>query len=386
MSDEKKMHTEFLPAERASADEIARQREFIRRVPLLKELLDAIIGFVLILNKNRQAVFVNKAFRTLNGGKDMEKEVIGRRPGEIVGCKHSTETPGGCGTTKFCRECGAAKTLAAALGGTGLVEECRIITETGSDDLNLLVKSQSFKHEKEDYVIFSFVDISHEKRRAALERIFFHDVLNTAGSVRGLTELLTESDPEEITFYIPLAHNAAGRLVEQILSQRDLAAAERGELSPRTAEVRTLEFIKEIAGVFSGHEVAKGRKITIAADSQDVSFKTDGVLLSRVIGNMIKNAVEAEVAGAEITVSCRKTPAGIAFAVRNPTPMSESVRLQIFQKSFSTKGAGRGLGTYSIRLLTENYLKGSVSCSSGPGGTVFEAVYPENLLLAETVL
>ncbi|MCX5784447.1 MAG: HAMP domain-containing sensor histidine kinase [Elusimicrobia bacterium] len=378
MSDAK-MHTEFLPAERADADEVARQREFINHIPLLAELLDAIIGFVLILNRHRQAVFVNKAFRDFNSGKDVKKEIIGFRPGEIMGCKHSAETPGGCGTTKFCRECGAAKALAAALAGTESVEECRIITKAGGDDLNLLVKSQPFKQENQDHIIFSFVDISHEKRRTALEHIFFHDVLNTAGSLSGLTELMLMLGPEKIITYVPTAHDAARRLVEQILSQRDLAAAERGELNPQAAEVRALELIKEIADVFSGHEAAKGRKITITPDSQDLSLKTDGVLLSRVIGNMVKNAVEAERAGAEIKVSCRQTPAGIAFSVSNPTPMSESTRLQIFQKSFSTKGVGRGLGTYSIRLLTEKYLKGSVSCSSGPGGTVFEAVYPENL-------
>jgi sensor histidine kinase regulating citrate/malate metabolism len=49
----------------------------------------------------------------------------------------------------------------------------------------------------------------------------------------------------------------------------------------------------------------------------------------------------------------------------------------IFQRSFSTKGFGRGLGTYSIRLLTERYLKGSVSfTSSALSGTIFRVRYP----------
>jgi signal transduction histidine kinase len=52
--------------------------------------------------------------------------------------------------------------------------------------------------------------------------------------------------------------------------------------------------------------------------------------------------------------------------------MSEEVQRQLFQRSFSTKGIGRGLGTYSIRLLTENYLKGKVSfISNETEGTVF---------------
>jgi len=49
----------------------------------------------------------------------------------------------------------------------------------------------------------------------------------------------------------------------------------------------------------------------------------------------------------------------------------------LFQRSFSTKGEGRGLGTYSIKLYTERYLKGTVSFSSAEGeGTVFRVRYP----------
>ncbi len=48
------------------------------------------------------------------------------------------------------------------------------------------------------------------------------------------------------------------------------------------------------------------------------------------------------------------------------------VQLQLFQRSFSTKGIGRGIGTYSIKLLTENYLKGSVNFISNENeGTLF---------------
>ena len=56
------------------------------------------------------------------------------------------------------------------------------------------------------------------------------------------------------------------------------------------------------------------------------------------------------------------------------------VQLQVFQRSFSTKGENRGLGTYSIRLLTERYLKGQVSFTSSPEtGTIFTAAYPLTL-------
>jgi signal transduction histidine kinase len=60
--------------------------------------------------------------------------------------------------------------------------------------------------------------------------------------------------------------------------------------------------------------------------------------------------------------------------------MAREIQLQIFQRSFSTKGPGRGLGAYSIKLLTEQYLQGSVTFSTSPKkGTTFIASYPLKL-------
>ena len=49
----------------------------------------------------------------------------------------------------------------------------------------------------------------------------------------------------------------------------------------------------------------------------------------------------------------------------------------IFSRTFSTKGFGRGIGTYSVKLFTEQYLKGKVEFVSESGiGTVFTLVLP----------
>ena len=51
--------------------------------------------------------------------------------------------------------------------------------------------------------------------------------------------------------------------------------------------------------------------------------------------------------------------------------------MKIFQRSFSTKGEGRGLGTYSMKLLTERYLGGRVSfTTSADEGTIFKVALP----------
>ena len=50
---------------------------------------------------------------------------------------------------------------------------------------------------------------------------------------------------------------------------------------------------------------------------------------------------------------------------------------RIFHRSFSTKGENRGLGTYSVKLLAEKYLKGKVSVvSTEETGTIFTLELP----------
>ena len=92
---------------------------------------------------------------------------------------------------------------------------------------------------------------------------------------------------------------------------------------------------------------------------------------------MVKNALEACRTSQTVTVGCTTADGTARFWVHNPGHMSREVQLQVFHRSFSTKGRGRGLGAYSIKLLTERYLRGSVTFTSDPkAGTTFTVHCP----------
>ena len=63
----------------------------------------------------------------------------------------------------------------------------------------------------------------------------------------------------------------------------------------------------------------------------------------------------------------------IIFSVWNHKAIPESIRNRIFQRNFSTKeGIGRGLGTFSMKLIAEQLLKGRIYFQSSNGeGTRF---------------
>jgi nitrogen fixation/metabolism regulation signal transduction histidine kinase len=378
MSDTFTLPTLYAPAERATQEELQWQTGFISELSSLHAVLDAMPNIVLILNQYRQTIFFNKALFNLVQDKEASR-IIGMRPGELLDCIHSCESEGGCGTTRFCSACGAVNAILSSQGGIQSVEECRIIAGSNGEfgALDLRVWATSFESHGDPYTIFAISDISNEKRRAALERIFFHDVLNLVTALQGAADMIVRQDKELVEEFAPIIEQLVGKLIEEIESQRDLSAAEKKELHVAFYPIQSLRFLQQVADFYQSHYVAQGRSIHISPDAANVSFVSDASLLQRVIGNMIKNALEACRPGEVVTLGCSVNENKISFWVHNPGFIPDQARLQIFQRSFSTKDQRRGLGTYSMKLLSEQYLNGEISFNSSPEeGTTFVGAYP----------
>jgi signal transduction histidine kinase len=371
--------TDFAPAERAATMDVVHAANFFSDLALVNELFSAVPNVFLILNQHRQIVFANKSMLRLLGVTDANT-LYGLRPGEALECVHATERIGGCGTTEFCKNCGAVQAILTSLRGKETVQECRI-TQRNGNSLDLRVWATPLQKNGDTYSLFAVQDISHEKRRRVLERIFFHDILNTAGGLQGVSELLQDASLDEADELKGMVYSLADRLVEEIQAQRLLSAAENDDLTAQPVLLDSLSFLREVTGFYHNHEVARYRVIEIAPGADEFNFTSDRTLLGRVIGNLLKNALEAAKPGDTITLGCRLVDVQtIEFWVHNPTFIPRNVQLQVFQRSFSTKGPGRGLGTYSIKLLTERYLKGNVEFTTSPEqGTTFFARYPRTL-------
>ncbi|MDH4129271.1 MAG: HAMP domain-containing histidine kinase [Spirochaetota bacterium] len=368
-------NTFYAPAERASEETLKKQIDFFSGETLLKQFLDAIPDIVLILNKERQIIFNNQILLDFIGVDDA-KDVFGKRPGEVLDCVHAFEWEHGCGTTEFCINCGAVNAILSSVGGRKDVQECRI-TRRSAEALDLKVWTTPLKINNEEFTIFSVTDISHEKRRMALEKIFFHDILNTAGGLIGFSELLSDAKPSELKQYSEILYKLSRDLVDEIIAQKDLSAAENNELVPEAVNLRSVDILEEIAVLYRHHRAADNKHIDINKSSKNIEFISDPKLINRVLGNMVKNALEASDFGSTITLGCTVQKDRIEFWVHNPVFIPRDIQLQIFQRSFTTKGMGRGLGTYSVKLLTESYLHGKVSFTSTvEGGTTFRASYP----------
>jgi signal transduction histidine kinase len=367
-------HRHALPdPRRATPAEVERQAALVAAHPIVGALLDAVDAVLLVLNPQRQVV-------AWNGPHD-DVGPLGLRPGEVLGCANA-QAPGGCGTTPACETCGA---LGAILGcertERPIGADC-VIPIGGGAARELDVRATPVSLDGERFTVVTLRDVSAERRREALEQIFFHDLLNTASGIRGWAWHLGRAgaDVRKAGERIDVLSR---QLEREIRDHQALVLAEQGALVPTPTPVRPQELFAEIGVLFSQHAAARDRILDTRDVDPDLSVETDRALLSRVLVNMVRNAFEAILPGGTVVLRCDEETGGagaIRFAVHNPGAIPAHVQERIFQRSFSTKGRGRGLGTYGMKLLGERYLGGAVSfTSTAEGGTTFSIRVPARL-------
>ncbi len=371
------METMFAPSERVSSSQLEIEVDIVNRSPVISALLHSISGLLVVIDENRQIVALNSSFLKMLGIHDPE-EALGLRLGEAVRCIHSGDKPAGCGTTKYCSSCGGAVAIVSSLEQDNPVEmTCSLTARRGerTKDIALLVKSHPIIISAERFLLIFLQDITKQQQRAALERTFFHDVGNLLFMLLGSCELLVKECPSDLAKSI---HKASIRLHKEIAIQRCLSNREVTSYLPERNDVTTETVLLELKSFFSYHPVADARETEFTNSVPNRVFNTDTSLLLRILTNMTTNALEATEEGGLVRVWIEENDDQLVFSVWNKGEISPQIARRIFQRNFSTKNqAGRGVGTFSMKLFGEEILGGLVSfTTSATDGTVFSFSHP----------
>lgn len=374
--------TEFAPAKRAFEEELLTSFNSITNSEYVDSIINALPYIAVILNKYRQVIFANNELLSMLGF-DTFDSLLGLRPGELLHCKNASNNTGGCGTSENCTVCGAVHVILQSLETHMKAEgECRISAQKEGETISyeFKVKTTPIDIKGEQFLIFSMIDISDEKRKNILERIFYHDILNRAGNIKSISQIFEGMAIDDKKKELATVLNSASKeMLNEIRAQRQLNLAENNELKVNFLPVNSLKMISDVTTQIAYHEVAAGKSVVIDKASTDSVVQTDQLLLKRILLNMLKNALEASPNNSTITIGCYSENKETCFWVHNPTFIPRNIQLQIFMRSFSTKGDNRGLGTYSMKLLGEKYLKGKVNFTTDVSdGTKFSICINES--------
>lgn len=361
----------FDPRYRDTEEEISRQAEAIIHSPVFSSMLNDIPNMIIIMNSRRQIIYRNKKFNEIVG-RSLDDRIT-RRPGECLLCVHAANNQHGCGSTEFCKVCGLANSIKRSEKGIRSTGECNITLDHG-ETLTFRVHTIPFTHEDRRYVFAYMEDISDYKTRQMLENIFLHDINNSVTALNGLNEMINDLPSKEVRSII---NDLSLRLTDEIHSYRVITEAENHSLSLMVSEVDIDELLENVVRSLVSIRSLRNRKVTVRKSGYAIF--TDETLLRRVMINTIKNALEASSDEEEIMIYSRNGgESGLYHINVKSIPLiPKHVQMQLFQRAFSTKGMGRGWGTYSIRLLTERYLGGKVSfVSNRQRRTIFTISIP----------
>lgn len=367
------METFFAPAQRTERRKFENQVRDLSRDAAMSILLKVATGLLVVLNEDRQIVALNHAFLDALGITNPE-EALGLRLGETLGCIHAHELPNGCGTTPFCATCGAAIAMMTAINDDRESESTCALTSGRNgvyEDICLLIRAQPVAIDDHRWILVFAHDVTQEQYWNSMEKVFLHDVSNILATLTGRVELLHADLPNSCE--VKQILETAWRLNDEINLQKSLSHTKGTAYSPRRVAVAMNDIRREVELLVSSHGSAKGKKIAMVWPIDEITLYSDRLLLSRILDNLLINAMEATEEGGSIGLHVRSENSHVVWEVWNRRAIDRNIQKRIFQRHFSTKAkVGRGLGTYSAKLFGEKYLGGELTFSSDEKtGTTF---------------
>ena len=242
-------------------------------------------------------------------------------------------------------------------------------------DMVMHVRAHPMTVEGIRLILIFLKDITNEENRIALERTFFHDISNSLSMLMGTIHSMVRWEP---SVRASAVQDAAMRIIREVAMQRRLVADNPSKYCPLYYPYTGQHITSQLEQSFADHPELESKTLTLENTCPNEELRTDLALYLRIASNMILNALEASEKGGEVVARLSKKGRYIQLDVTNSTCIDPSMQKRIFQRHFSTKAeAGRGLGTYSMKLFGEKILKGEVSfVTSIKKGTTFTFKHP----------
>lgn len=230
------------------------------------------------------------------------------------------------------------------------------------------------------------IEFLKERTRAADEAARFkdrflagvaHDLKQPVNALGIYAEWLC-TEPELVEELGPKLLQATQAINALFDTMIDMAKVGAGRIAPRFATVSVPALLDELAVQFGPLAVQKG--LALRVRPLQAQLVSDPLLLERVVGNLLTNAIRYTPRGA-VLLAARRDGQGIRFEVWDTgIGIGEQEQARIFDEFYKVRKTGTeegfGLGLAIVRRLSEQ-LGCHISMRSRPGrGSVFRVWVP----------
>lgn len=216
---------------------------------------------------------------------------------------------------------------------------------------------------------------------------FAHDMATPLATVVGYAEMLLDGDfgglDDDQAYAAGLIARNGARINELVDAMVDFDRARSGAWRPRPVETTALDLVEEAVAMVKPQ--ADDSRVKLLWAASDVRLETDPVGLSRVLVNLLQNAVKYTGPGGTVSVHALREGNWLSFSVTDDgigIPADDMARL--FEPFFRARTAvehdipGTGLGLAIVHELTQ-MLGGHVHVESLEGhGSTFCVSIPLN--------
>jgi signal transduction histidine kinase len=220
-----------------------------------------------------------------------------------------------------------------------------------------------------------------------LSNMIVHDLKNPLGVIQGtmiyFKGTLGDDLDKKQSQLLESALISADRALKLVSAILDVRRLEDGHMPLELQPVAPRDVIQtcldETYPLLSMH----GLTATLEMPGELPAVRADYTTLTRIVGNLVDNAIKFTPAGGHITISARQTPSGIQFSVADtgygiPPEQHERIFEKFAQAGIRAEGqrAGVGLGLTFCKLAVEAQ-NGHIWVESDQGtGATFHFVLP----------
>ncbi len=230
-------------------------------------------------------------------------------------------------------------------------------------------------------------DVSERKRRERFQKEILstttHDLKGPLGAIALCAEMLHDMVPapekaQQLIMRINSSSRGAISLIDEFLSARRI---QEGTFVLQPAKQDAIKIVQSVVDEYKAVSTSREINLKFIAVGKEKEACIDGLALTRVVGNLVSNALKFTPANGTVSVESTIVDGSLTITVTDTGSGMEPSEVQrIFERysrlSKHTGIQGTGLGLYVVKNIVTSH-GGAIEVTSQPGeGSSFRISFP----------
>ncbi len=246
-----------------------------------------------------------------------------------------------------------------------LTHICQIPEQAGKE---FLIKKSALTVNDRGFSLFTFTDLSRQLQVAEVEswekltRVLTHEIMNSLTPIQSIAENMSgNTATREVAEAFGTISSSSSSLMQFVKNFREFTKLPE----PKMRVLYLKPLLESCVRMCAEYAGDRNVRIGLLCFPPDVMVYTDEALLSRVLLNIVKNAVEANSSVVDIETEVKADESVEIRIANDGEPISDEAAGHIFTPFYTTRASGSGIGlSLSRRIIT--HLGGTLSFKTAP--------------------